>query len=131
MQDSTPKRQSGSIEELSQLVWQHLEARDWLSDDSRGVAISLNLEAAELLEHYQWSSTPVGGVEAVGEELADVFIYGIQLAQQNDIDIADAIRRKIEKSALKYPAENFKGKSKDAMRDAWLTSKLNHKKEGL
>lgn len=127
----TPKQQDVTIEELNQLVWKHLDERDWNKDTSRGTAISLSLEANELLEHYQWSEVPVGGPEAVGEELADIFIYGIQIAQQNNIDIAEAIKRKLEKSALKYPAKEFKGVSREAQRAAWIKSKLNHKKEGI
>src|SRR5690349_19967066 len=96
---SAPKQQAITIEELKQLIWEHLEARDWNNEGSRGTAISLSLEANELLEHYQWSETPVGGAEAVGDELADVFIYGIQIAQENNIDVAAAIKRKLEKSA--------------------------------
>jgi NTP pyrophosphatase (non-canonical NTP hydrolase) len=126
-----PKQQSVTIEELNQLIWDHLEARDWHSNPSRGLAISLSLEANELLEHYQWSDEPVGSTDAVGEELADVFIYGMQIAQQNNIDIADHIRRKLKKAALKYPAENFKGKSKQEKRAAWIENKLAHRKSGL
>ena len=128
---AAPTQQNVTIEELNQLIWEHLEERDWNKDTSRGTAISLSLEASELLEHYQWSETPVGGSEAVGEELADVFIYGMQIAQQNNIDIADAIKRKLEKAALKYPAKDFKGVTGEARRAAWIKSKLNHKKKGL
>lgn len=128
---SAPKQQAVTIEELNQLIWKHLEERDWNSDNSRGTAISLSLEANELLEHYQWTEEPVGGAEAVGDELADVFIYGIQIAQQNKIDIAAAIKRKLEKSAIKYPAENFKGVKGEALRKAWIKSKLDYKKEGI
>lgn len=126
-----PKQQSVTIEELNQLIWNHLEERDWNRDTSRGAAISLSLEANELLEHYQWTEEPVGGVRAVGDELADVFIYGMQIAQQNNIDIAEAIKRKLEKSAEKYPAERFKGVKGKALREAWIKSKLDYKKEGI
>ena len=128
---SAPKQQAITIEGLNQLIWNHLEERDWNRQDSRGTAISLSLEANELLEHYQWSETPVGGTEAVGDEFADVFIYGMQIAQQNNIDIAEAIKRKLKKSARKYPAENFKGVKGKALREAWIKSKLEHKKEGI
>jgi NTP pyrophosphatase (non-canonical NTP hydrolase) len=126
-----PKQQPVTFEEINQLIWNHLEARDWHKNPSRGLAISLSLEANELLEHYQWGDEPVGGPQAVGEELADVFIYGIQIAQQNGIDIADHIQRKLKKAAKKYPAENFKGKSAAEARSAWLENKLSYQKEGL
>jgi NTP pyrophosphatase (non-canonical NTP hydrolase) len=126
-----PKQQAVTIEELNQTIWNHMEARDWHKSAPRGVAISIALEANELLEHYQWQDQPVGGTEAVGEELADIFIYGIQFAQLNNIDLVDHIKRKLEKAAKKYPAENFKGKTGDEMQQAWLKDKLAHQKKGL
>lgn len=126
-----PAQQQVTVEELNQIIWKHLEERDWHKNPSRGLAISLALEASELLEHYQWSDDPVGGPDAVGEELADVFIYGMQIAQQNDIDIVAAVKRKLEKAARKYPASDFKGKDAKTQNSAWLKNKLAHKKEGL
>lgn len=130
-QDTAYKQQNVTLEELNQLIWEHLEARDWHHNPSRGLAISLALEAGELLEHYQWNDTPVGGKEAVAEELADVLIYAIQIAQQNDIDIASEIKKKLQKAALKYPAGDFKDKSDSEKREAWKKRKFSHRKEGL
>lgn len=131
MSQSAPAQQAITVEELNQIIWKHLEERDWHKNPSRGLAISLSLEASELLEHYQWGDKPVGGADAVGEELADVFIYGMQIAQQNNIDIVDHIKRKLEKAARKYPAADFKDKTPEEGREAWLKNKLAHKKEGL
>ena len=126
-----PQQQSVTLEALNQTIWSHLEERDWHHNPTRGLAISLCLEANELLEHYQWSDTPVGDNEAIGEELADVLIYAFQIAQQNNIDIADHIQRKLKKAALKYPAASFKGKTKKERTGAWLQHKITYKKEGL
>jgi NTP pyrophosphatase (non-canonical NTP hydrolase) len=126
-----PTQQNVTIEHLNQRIWKHLEERDWHTNPSRGLAISLCLEASELLEHYQWGDEPVGGSDAIGEELADVLIYAVQIAQQNNVDIIDAIERKLKKAALKYPAADFKGKSGTAGREAWIKNKLAHKKTGL
>ena len=128
---SAPKQQAVTLEELNQLIWKHLEERDWHTNPTRGLAISMALEAAELLEHYQWSDEPVGGSEEVGEELADVFIYGMQIAQRNNIDLADHIRKKLDKAAKKYPAKDFKGKNAADMHANWMKNKLAHKKTGL
>ena len=126
------KKQSDiTFEEISQLIRKHLEERDWLNNPSRGLAISIALEANELLEHYQWHDEPVGDKQALAEELADILIYAFQFAQKNDIDIPTAITQKLEKSAQKYPAEKFKGKSSADMQKAWIDAKLHHKKEGL
>lgn len=120
-----------TFEEISQLIRKHLEERDWLNNPSRGLAISIALEASELLEHYQWQDESVGDKQALGEELADIFIYAFQFAMKNDIDIPAAIQQKLKKSAEKYPAELFKGKSKEEMTSIWIDAKLHHKKEGL
>jgi NTP pyrophosphatase (non-canonical NTP hydrolase) len=125
------KQQDVTLEELNQLIWRHLEERDWHANPSRGLAISMALEANELLEHYQWSDEPVGGKAAVAQELADVFIYGMQIAQQNGIDIAAEITEKLEKAAKKYPAEDFKGKNAAEKRANWQKNKLSYKKTGL
>jgi len=126
-----PAQQKVTIEELNQVIYDHMEARDWHKNPTRGLAISLALEANELLEHYQWSDAAVGGVEAVGEELADVLIFAIQIAQRNHIDIVDHIYRKLEKANVKYPPVNFKGKSGEEKKKAWMESKLNYRKDGL
>lgn len=126
-----PKQQNTTLEELNQLVWRHMEERDWHENPSRGLAISLALEAGELLEHYQWNDQPVGGRGAVAEELADILIYAMQLAQRNSIDIAAEITKKLEKAAKKYPAKDFKGKDIDQRRANWQKNKLAYKKTGL
>ena len=113
--------------EISHLVWQHLVERDWDDPSPRSLAISLSLEANELLEHYQWSDKPVGDKEAVAEELADVLIYALQYAHVMGINPANAIRDKLEKSARKYPAENFKGKQGEDRSKAWLEAKMRHR----
>jgi NTP pyrophosphatase (non-canonical NTP hydrolase) len=84
-----------------------------------------------LLEHYQWGDKPVGGEAAVAEELADVFIYAMQIAQRNNIDLAAEVEKKLEKAAKKYPAKDFKGKTVEDRSQAWMQRKLAHKKEGL
>lgn len=128
---TAPAQQDVTLEELNQLIWRHLEARDWHNNPSRGLAISLALEAGELLEHYQWGDKPVGGREAVAEELADVLIYAMQIAQQNNIDIAAEITKKLKKAAKKYPAKDFKGKDTAEQHVNWQKNKLAHKKMGL
>lgn len=127
----TPRQNNTTFEEISQLIWQHLIERDWQDNPPRGLAISIALEATELLEHYQWQDEAVGDRQALAEELADIFIYAFQFAMVNDIDIAAAIRQKLEKAARKYPAEKFKGKNVQERKDAWLDAKLHHQKEGL
>jgi len=120
-----------TFEQISQRIYEHLLERDWHDNPSRGLAISIALEANELLEHYQWSDKPVGSREDLAEELADIMIYAFEFAHANNIDIPQAIEKKLQKAALKYPAEKFKGKTDDDRTKAWLESKMNHHKEGL
>lgn len=120
-----------TFEEISQHIYKHLAERDWLNNSARTLATSISLEAGELLEHYQWSDEPVGSKEDLADELADIMIYAFEFAQKTGIDIPDAIEKKLQKAALKYPAEKFKGKNDDERDKVWLEIKMNHQKKGL
>lgn len=80
--------------------------------------MALAIEAAELMEHFQWisadASRTVGEDEAklaaVGEELADVLCYTLAIANELEIDVATAMRDKMEKNEVKYPAAEFRGR---------------------
>lgn len=120
-----------SFENINQTILAYMEARDWLGGKPRNLAISITLEANELLEHYQWHDEPIGSKEELAGELADILLYAFQFAQVNDIDIAEAIKAKLAKSGKKYPAEQFKGKNDADRRTAWLEAKKNHKKEEI
>lgn len=122
---------NATFDEINQLIWQHLAEREWTNNAPRGLATSIVLEATELLEHYQWSDEPVGNKQALGEELADILIYCFEFAQKLDIDMAEAIKDKLIKAALKYPAVAFAGKSATEKHQAWLDAKVHHQKEGL
>ena len=84
----------------------------------KNLAMALIVEAAELAEHFQWltaeeSQSPQDGKrEKIREELADVLIYLVELADTLDIDLAAAARDKIGKNALKYPVEKARGNAK-------------------
>jgi NTP pyrophosphatase (non-canonical NTP hydrolase) len=110
-----------------------LDERDWRFDKSnaRGLPISISLEAAELLEHYQWNDKPVGDEAELASELADIFIYGFEFAQVYDINIAEAIEQKLEKQSKKYPKETFNAENND--REAWVKAKIayNKRKDSL
>lgn len=125
------KQSDTTFSEINKLIYKHLEDRDWLDNSARGLAISISLEANELLEHYQWRDRPVGDKQALVEELADIFIYAFEFAQNQDIDIAEAIKSKLQKAAEKYPAEKFKGKNDAEREKNWVDAKLNHQKQGL
>ena len=97
--------------EVKRQVLQFTKDRNWDQFHTpENLAKSISIEAAELLECFQWS--PDYDKEAAKEELADVMNYCIQLADKMGISIEDAIMEKIEKNAKKYPIEKSYGSSK-------------------
>ena len=91
--------------------------RDWMQfHDHKNMAISIILEASELLEHFQWKSKDE--VEAyvkdhkvqVEEEIADIALYLFELADNLEIDLSEATEKKLAKNSVKYPAEKARGK---------------------
>ena len=86
-----------------------VEERDWDQFHSpENLAKSISIEAAELLELYQWGQDP--DQQSVEEELADVLTYCIHLANRIGVDIDDIIVRKLDKTRAKYPVELAKGR---------------------
>ena len=95
------------------------EARDWDQFHSpKNLSMALMVEAAELMEHFQWlteaqsAELSPDGKQAVGEELADILLYLVRLSDKLGIDLHEAALRKLEKNALKYPAEQVRGSAK-------------------
>ncbi|MBI5437452.1 MAG: nucleotide pyrophosphohydrolase [Nitrosomonadales bacterium] len=95
------------------------EARDWDQFHSpKNLSMALTVEAAELMEHFQWltgeqsAELPPEVKQAVGEELADILLYLLRLSDKLCIDLREAALHKLEKNALKYPAEQVRGSAK-------------------
>lgn len=108
-----------TIVELRDLVRRFVEERDWgVFHTPKNLASSIAIEAAELMEHFQWLTpeqsrgvaSDAGKLAEVGEELADVVCYVLALANVLGIDVADAVARKMVKNAGKYPADAFRGR---------------------
>ena len=91
------------------------DARDWQQfHNPKDLALSLSIEAAELLECFQWKSAEVAvevNKEKIIEELADVAIYLKLMAHELDVDLDEAVRLKIISNEKKYPVEKSKGNS--------------------
>ena len=93
--------------------------RDWDKFHSpKNLAMALSVEASELLEHFQWLTedesrrlAPAKLAE-VKDEMADVLVYLVRLADKLDVDLLAAAAQKIDKNALKYPAEKVRGSMK-------------------
>ena len=104
-----------TIEELKQDITTFRDERNWKQFHSpKDLAISISLEAAELLEVFQWSGEDLvveAKREKIEEELADVLIYCGFMAIAMDIDIGEIITKKLQTNRKKYPAEKAYGKS--------------------
>lgn len=105
-----------TFEEAAAKALKFREERDWAQfHNPKDLAISISLEAAELLEVFQWSGTDVTVSKkqnCMYEELADVVIYCIYLADTIGIDLSEAVDAKIDINSQKYPIEKSRGNSK-------------------
>jgi putative zinc finger/helix-turn-helix YgiT family protein len=111
----TGNRESGLHDLLDKLI-KFRDQRDWAQfQTAKNLAVSISLEAAELLEHFQWSTEdqdiPPDKRQAMAEEVADILIYLLLFAHKLGIDPVQAAQDKIEKNAAKYPADLVRGKS--------------------
>lgn len=101
-------------ETISQIL-KFRDDRDWKQfHNPKDLAISISLEAAELLEVFQWSGTDVSAEnkkEKIKEELADVVNYCVLMADACGLDLDEIVKEKIRVNNAKYPVEKSKGKS--------------------
>jgi NTP pyrophosphatase (non-canonical NTP hydrolase) len=95
------------------------EARDWDQFHSpKNLSMALMVEVAELMEHFQWLTEAQSfdlaaeNKNAVSEELADILLYLVRLSDKLGVDLLEAALHKLEKNAVKYPAEQVRGSAK-------------------
>ncbi|MET4573995.1 dCTP diphosphatase [Stenotrophomonas rhizophila] len=107
------------LDQIQSRIREFRDERDWMQfHNPKNLAISVVLEATELLEHFQWKSPEQSEAHAIkardeiADEIADVAVYLIELADNLGIDLERAILGKLEKNAAKYPIEKAKGSSK-------------------
>jgi NTP pyrophosphatase (non-canonical NTP hydrolase) len=110
-----------SLDDLKEQLRDFARERDWEQFHSpKNLAMALSVEAAELVEHFQWLTEAQSQAlaadkrELVAQELADVLLYLVRLADRLDIDLMDAAQRKIVLNAQKYPADKVRGSAKKA-----------------
>lgn len=105
-----------TFDELQQKALAFRDDRDWAQfHNPKDLALSICLEAAELLECFQWSGTDLevqSKKSEMTEELADIFNYCIVMADALDIDLLEATSAKIDKNSEKYPIDLAKGSAK-------------------
>lgn len=108
-----------TVAALRAVVAEFVSERDWRQFHTpKNLSMSLAIEAAELMEHFQWL-TPRESRELaqepdklaeVGDELSDILCYGLALANELGIDVAAAFERKMAANRKKYPADEFRGR---------------------
>ena len=105
------------IKNLTEKIKKFRDERDWMQfHDHKNMAISIILEASELLEHFQWKTKDEveeyvkGHKLQVEEEIADVALYLFELADNLGVDLSEAMEKKLEKNSAKYPPEKARGK---------------------
>lgn len=119
--------QTTTVADLRQLMAEFVAERHWQKYHTpRNLAASISIEAGELLELFQWVDNEAA-IErlkkdeaykrACGEELADVLMYVLSLANALEMDVAQTVHAKMAKNRQKYPAEQFKGHYERPLRD--------------
>ena len=110
-----------NLQALTQALMTFRDARDWSQFHTlRNLIVSLNLEAAELLELTQWkndeeiASLPEDEkrMEALQDECADILLYLLLIAEKTNFDLLRAAELKLEKNAQKYPVDKCRGSSR-------------------
>ncbi len=107
---------SDRLEAIKIRLQEFAKERDWDQFHSpKNFSMALIVECAELVEHFQWltdeqsKNLPAETLDEVSLEMADIMMYLIRLADKLDIDLLQAVDRKIELNAIKYPVEKSKG----------------------
>lgn len=106
-----------NIKGLTERIIAFRDARDWKQfHNPKDVALSLVLEAGEVMEHFQWKNKEemekhvVENKEDIADELGDVLYWVLLMSHDLNIDVLDALEKKIKKNEDKYPVEKAKGK---------------------
>src|SRR5262245_2540960 len=108
-----------NVADLRQLVAAFVAEREWqIYHDPKNLSMALSVEAAELMEHFQWArSEELAALikddakrAAIGEEIADVACFLLALCNVLNLDLSDTLSQKMEKNRAKYPPDQFRGR---------------------
>lgn len=110
---------AADVSDLQKRIQKFVDERDWDQfHNPKDLSISLALEAAEVLEHFQWKTPEEmadhvsSRKDEVGEELADVLYWVLLLAKNIDVDLMEIFEQKMQKNEAKYPVDKAKGSHK-------------------
>ena len=120
-----------TIQQLKDLTEKFRAERNWGKHHSpKNLAISIAVEAAELLEHFQWDSYKdnKNNQKEIEKELADIIIYCLFFASSSNVDVAKAVEEKLRHSSQKYPVHIF-NKKRDDSKDYYKIKKEYRRKQ--
>ena len=107
----------GEVKAMTEKIKKFRDDRDWMQfHDPKNMAVSIILEASELLEHFQWKTIKEveeytkKNREEIQDEIADIALYLFELSDNMGIDLINAMEKKLAKNEQKYPVEKAKGK---------------------
>ena len=101
------------LNELISKIVKFRDDRDWAQfHNPKDLAIALNIEASELLELFLWKTEDGANISRVKEELADILIYSLLLANKYNLDVQTIIESKLKKNSEKYPVDKARGSAK-------------------
>ncbi|BCR05244.1 NTP pyrophosphohydrolase [Desulfuromonas versatilis] len=107
-----------TLQELKERMAQFVRERDWEQYHTpKNLSMSIAIEAAELMEHFQWLTVEQSknlspeALQDIGEELADIVIYSLSLSNFLGLDLSEVVLAKMEKNIRKYPKDKVRGKA--------------------
>ncbi len=107
-----------TLHDLKERTAAFVRERDWEQFHSpKNLSMSISIEAAELMEHFQWLTVEESknlspdALSEIGEELADIVLYSLSLANTLGLDLSETVLAKMEKNILKYPSDKVRGKA--------------------
>lgn len=113
-----PSKRNKALEKVLQKIRRFRDERDWMQFHApKNLAISVTLEASELLEHFQWKTDAEAARHVrenkaeVADEIADIAVYLFELSDNLGIDLLETMSAKIDKNAKKYPVAKSKGRA--------------------
>jgi len=107
-----------NVEDLRKIMVAFIKERKWEKfHNAKNISMSIAIEAAELMEHFQWNSfeeveefkNDPKKMEDIRDEVADIFMYILSFTNSMNIDLSNAVVQKMKKNKMKYPAEKFQG----------------------